>query len=192
MDEDGERRARRARRLLILAVVVIGGSVALVLQQDPPASVGAGVAAAACVLLLSGIADPFLLMLGGNGSNPFVSTRRDRDALLAPVEPRTGPPPEPGMWRTDAVFGELARLAEADGGELEVLRTRRRVRIARTDARSLDAPSQVACDLVVIGHQLLEHREVGDPDALRRSMHALIDRLIATTSWQIGGERVER
>ena len=32
----------------------------------------------------------------------------------------------------------------------------------------------------------------GDPDALRRSMHALIDRLIATTSWQIGGERVER
>ncbi len=172
-------RPRRARILLAIAVVVIGGCIALVVWQHPPASIWAGVAAALGFLLLSGIVEPFAMMLVGNGRNPF-GPRRGRDTDLMPVAPRSGPPPEPGMWGRDAVFGELARLVEEDGDQLEVLRTRGRVRVAR-----VGASPPIACDLVVIGHQLLEHLEVGDPDALRTSMHRVIDRMIATTHWQV-------
>lgn len=186
MDGDEDRRIRRARVLLIVAVAVIGGFIALVLWQDPPASFSAGLVAALAALLLSGIAEPFGLMLAGNGASPFQRRRHGRDADLEPVAPRTDPVPEPGLWGKEAVFGELARLVEAEHAELRVLGTRSRVRVERRGAAS-----PVACDLVVIGYQLLEHREVGDPSALRDDVHEAIDRVVAMSSWQIADEIVQ-
>lgn len=172
--------------LVTLAVVVVGGCIAWALWRDPPASLTAALAAAVGVLVVSGIAEPFLVMIAASGWRPFDRQRQGRDADLVPVAPRSGARPEPGMWARDDVFAELARLVEADGAALEVLRTRGRVRLAR-----LDASPPVACDLVAVGHQRLQHREVGHAEAVRGDIHEIIDWMISITSWQVDREVLE-
>ncbi|WAC66820.1 hypothetical protein OVA14_03360 [Agrococcus sp. SL85] len=174
---------RRGWVVVLAVLIVLVGAAALVLRgggpETPAGWIPAILEASPFVLLASlllGFFDLGATTMVERGQAARLRRRMGDDARLALVPPREGRPPGLGSWTFDAVAGELARLVALRGLDLEVRRTRRRLRIARPGGAA-------GVDLVHDGSYRCQRIEIGDDPAVRAEIDDLLRTVGRTAAW---------